>query len=85
MEAKLCDVLEIKYDLGIRTRRAYKEKNSKEIEKLVKDYNVLADRIQEFYKRVRFQWFKENKPYGFEVQDVRLGGLIQRTKHLAMR
>ena len=24
---------------------------------------------------------KENKPNGFEVQDYRIGGLIQRTKH----
>lgn len=24
--------------------------------------------------------FTENKPFGFEVQDARLGGLMQRTK-----
>ena len=24
------------------------------------------------------QWFKENKPFGFEVQDARIGGLIMR-------
>ncbi len=28
--------------------------------------------------RFRAQWYKENKPHGFNVQDIRLGGLIMR-------
>lgn len=84
-ESALCRVMEIKYDLGVRTRRAYKDNNVDEIKKLISDYALLTERLEEFYKRVRYQWFKENKPYGFEVQDVRIGGLIQRTKHLGMR
>ena len=32
----------------------------------------------EFYKAFKTQWFIENKPHGFDIQDIRLGGLIGR-------
>ena len=56
-----------------------------EIRALIKDYNTLIERIEIFYQAFRKQWFAENKPFGFEVQDMRLGGLIQRTKSCAER
>ena len=31
-----------------------------------------------FYDKFQTLWFTENKPYGFDVQDLRLGGLKQR-------
>ena len=34
--------------------------------------------LKKFYAAFRTQWMKENKPYGFEIQDLRLGGLAQR-------
>ena len=37
--------------------------------------------LNKFYAAFRYQWYKENKPYGFEVQDARLGGLMQRLKN----
>ena len=76
----LCDVLKLKNDIGIRTRRAYRAKDMNEIQALIEDYNTLNGRIEAFYRAVCKQWFAENKPFGFEVQDARLGGLMQRTK-----
>lgn len=76
----LCDVLMLKNDIGIRTRQAYRAKDMNEIQRLVRDYHTLVGRIETFYQAFRKQWFSENKPFGFEVQDARLGGLIQRTK-----
>ena len=35
-------------------------------------------RINIFHRAFEKLWFTENKPYGFEVQDLRLGGLMQR-------
>ena len=37
--------------------------------------------LEKFYHSLRTAWYKYNKPNGFEVQDVRLGGLMQRTKN----
>ena len=34
-----------------------------------------------FYDSFKAQWYKDNKPFGFEVQDMRLGGLIMRLKN----
>ena len=79
--AALCDVLEIKAEIGIRTRKAYKSGDMAELKNIVADYNEMIDRTEEFYNIFRKQWYKENKPYGFEVQDMRIGGLIMRMKN----
>ena len=77
--AKLCSVLEIKYELGVKTRAAYKNNDKHELEKLANDeYLELQRRIKDFHRVLRIQWSKDNKGYGFEVQDARLGGLIMR-------
>ena len=81
----LCDILALKNDIGIRTRKAYRAKDMNEIQILVSDYNTLIERIEVFYKAFRKQWFAENKPFGFEIQDMRLGGLMQRTKNCMER
>ena len=33
---------------------------------------------RQFYNSFKNQWFIENKPHGFDVQDIRLGGLLCR-------
>lgn len=76
----LCDVLAIKNDIGLRTRKAYREKDSREIQTLLQEYHIILERLEIFYCTFRRQWLKENKPFGFEIQDARIGGLIQRTK-----
>lgn len=81
----LCSLMEIKYDLGVRTRRIFRTGDKTLILNLCKDYDELIIRIEAFYNSVTTQWEKENKGYGFEVQDIRLGGLIQRIKHCKER
>lgn len=80
-EAALCEVLSIKCDLGQRTRKAYSSGDKSEILELLKDYDILLEKLDIFYNAYREQWYKENKGQGFEVQDIRLGGLKQRTAH----
>jgi len=88
--ACLSDVLAIKYTLGKQTREAYNRVKTsenvaeikKKLKKLVsKSYKPLVSKLKKFYEALRVQWYKENKPFGFEVQDARLGGLILRTEH----
>lgn len=76
---KLCNILAVKSELGIKTRKAYMQKDKKELERIAnEEYNAAIERIKEFYKEFKKQWMKDNKPYGFDVQDIRLGGLIMR-------
>lgn len=83
--AWLCDVLEIKYDLGVRTRAAYNAGDKAALRALIEDYNECARRIKQLYLAFSIQWHKENKPHGFEVQDARYGGLVARLEACARR
>ncbi len=80
-EAALCRVLEKKADLGIRTRKAYKDKNTDALKNLVTEYENVINLIETFYDTYEEQWMRENKPHGFDVQDIRIGGLMRRIKH----
>lgn len=74
----LCRVLEIKAELGVRTHEAYFAQDADALRALIGDYRELERRLERFYAAFREQWFAENKPHGFDVQDIRLGGLMRR-------
>lgn len=77
--AKLCDVLQIKYELGLRTRKAYEAGDKAELLRLARnEYVQVAKRIEIFARAFEKQWFADNKPQGFDVQDLRIGGLLRR-------
>ncbi len=77
----LCRVLEIKANLGQKTRAVYQSRDREALSQLVPVYKELSLRLRAFYEAFRAQWFKENKPFGFDVQDIRLGGLMTRVEH----
>lgn len=84
-QAKLCRFLQLKYTIGLRTRQAYQAGDRPALEALVEDYHRLEQLLEDFYQAHKRRWFLENKPFGFEVQDVRIGGLKQRLSHCAQR
>jgi len=78
--AKLCDVMAIKYELGLKTRKAYEAVDKAELLRLAKDEYVQVEKlIKVFGRAFEKQWFTDNKPHGFDVQDHRIGALIYRT------
>lgn len=76
--AALCRVLEIKAELGVRTHEVYLSKDVDALRALIGDYRELSRRLERFHAAFQDQWFMENKPHGFDVQDIRLGGLMRR-------
>ncbi|MBQ7924549.1 MAG: beta-N-acetylhexosaminidase [Clostridia bacterium] len=78
--AKLCSVLELKAELGVRTHRAYQAKDKKAIAALLKEYAEIEKRIAVFHAAFLDLWERENKPQGWEIHDLRLGGLMCRVK-----
>lgn len=82
---KLCAFLEIKYDLGYRTRVAYQQKNKDALSFLVDDYKKAEGRLENFHKAFSRLWMKDNKAFGFEVQEVRIGGLQKRLESCRKR
>lgn len=82
----LSELLEIKATLGVKTRKAYKDRNNEALRTLAeKDYMETIRRIELFYDAFSKQWNAENKPFGFDIQDLRLGGMIQRLKGCSAR
>ena len=77
-EAKLCEVLTTKYELGFKTRKAYKANDKEELLRIVADYTLTIKKVKEFHKLFSIMWNTDNKPHGFDIQDKRLGGLILR-------
>lgn len=77
--ACLCDVLEYKHELGVNTRQAYQFDRSK-LPKIIADYDETILRLEKFIATFRKMWYTDNKPHGFDVQELRLGGLLMRLK-----
>ncbi len=75
---KFCRFMQVKYTLGKRTREIYKSGDKKALKKLLIEYEDLFYKLDDFYVAYKAVWFKENKPHGFDVQDLRIGGLKQR-------
>ena len=76
----LCDVLSSKYDLGMRTRKAYQAGDKTTLKALVNEYDVVLTKLETFYEKFSTLWHMDNKPQGFEIQDQRFGGLMLRIK-----
>jgi hypothetical protein len=72
--------MEIKCDLGYRTRTAYQKKDKNALKALLKEYGIVLRRLRLFEKAFREMWMTDNKPHGFDVQEIRLGGVAARTK-----
>jgi len=82
MVEKLALVLEEKFDLGVRTRQAYSAKDKDALRELAtKVYPLVSKRIEDFYQALRVQYYKENKSNGFEIEDIRFGGIVKRLEN----
>lgn len=82
----LCDALAIKSELGVRTRSAYKKQDKESLRMIAKeDYAQSIERVRKFHDIYQEWWMSENKPQGFELQDIRIGGLICRLESCQKR
>ncbi len=73
----LCDVLAIKSELGKTLRAAYLA-DDKATVKTIADETIPAVKtaVERFRIVLRDQWMTENKAFGFDVIDVRIGGVL---------
>lgn len=81
----LACVLSKKAELGIRAYQAYHAGNRKELFKICEVLNECKERCQKLKDQRESLWFMECKPNGFEVLDIRLGGLITRLESAQKR
>lgn len=81
----LANVLAVKYGLGIRLRKAYRNGDCRKMEEIVLQLQNLERRVTKLINCYRAQWYKENKPGGFEIQEIKLGGLRERIRSCRLR
>ena len=78
MQACLCDVLSQKALLGIRTRELYKAGDKEGLRAIAEEYVQVKEKMEVFYRAYQEVWHADNKPFGFEIQEIRLGGTLLR-------
>lgn len=79
----LCEVLSIKSELGIKLYDSYSRGAKEELLNLKTDIYTLIEKLDVFHKVFRKNWLKENKIFGFDVQDIRFGSLRARLVYVA--
>ncbi len=75
-----CSCLVKKATYSKRLYQAYQETDRAMMQKLMRELTTIRLQLQEFYRAYRRLWMKENKGFGFEILDARIGGLIGRTE-----
>lgn len=79
MYSKLSKYLSIKSEIGLDIRKTYLEDNREELKNIVKvTLPNLKESLSEFHNSIRKLWYEECKGHGFEVTDIRLGGVRER-------
>ena len=73
-----CDFLANKSTIGLRLRKAYKSGDKKTLESLKNEILVCEKKLAKFLNAYRYQWYLENKPFGFDIIDGRIGFLNNR-------
>ena len=81
VEANLSKALSYKANLSVRIKEAYDKRNLDKLKECLEDIKQSIKYLQAFYDSYKKQWNLENKPFGFEIQDIRIGGLIFRLEH----
>lgn len=85
-QANLCEVLEIKSEIGLELKEAYDTGNKEELSVLANEtLPELLARVEDFYETFRVQWNQENKIFGLDVTEIRIGGLKMRIAEAARR
>ena len=76
--AKLSSLLEVKACFGVKAIEAYKNGDRTTLAALAGECDVMAERLEALRVSHRAAWMKYNKPFGFEVLDLRYGGIRAR-------
>ncbi len=75
--AKVADVLRLKAEIGIRIKSAYDKKDTAALKVCIEDLKEISRRMEVLYECNRDWWFEVNKPFGWEVCDLRYGAALK--------
>ncbi len=74
----LSSLLENKANFGIRLKSAYVDRDSVALAALADECTIIIEKLKAMRLVHRKAWMEYNKPFGFEVHDIRYGGMVMR-------
>lgn len=75
---QLADVLSIKAEYGVKLKQAYDAKNKEKVKVLQSQLDDLYTKVDSLRKKHRTLWFSMNKAFGWEIIEIRYGGVLAR-------
>lgn len=83
---KLCTVLSSKCDIGIRIKNSYDLQDRNELYRIAsEELTQLRANVKELHEAHRAQWMATYKIFGWEIIDLRYGGLLARIESAKQR
>lgn len=84
--SEMARFLSYKAELGIDILNAYKQENEEKLASIVTvDLELAIQYLNQLRSTWRELWFTTNKAFGYEVIDIRLGGLLARLESTQLR
>ncbi len=74
----LTDLLIDKADFGVRLKRAYDEGDRETLVGMIEECDRMIEKIERLRVSHRASWMTYNKPFGWEIHDIRYGGMKNR-------
>ena len=84
-QKQLLRVLYLKCDIGNRLYEAYSRNAKDDMKKIVNELLITEQNINRLHDMLKDIWFANNKPFGFEHLNYRIGGLCARIRFAAER
>lgn len=75
---RFSELLENKADFGVRLKKAYDSGDKVTMTAMAKECDIIIEKISALRKAHRASWMAYNKPFGWEVHDIRYGGMLMR-------
>lgn len=82
---QLSALLEHRADFSLRLKAAYDGKNTKALAALAEECDLIGERLEALRQSHKASWMLYNKALGWEVHDIRYGGLLARFKTVKER
>ncbi|MEK3854144.1 beta-N-acetylhexosaminidase [Cytobacillus sp. FSL H8-0458] len=82
---QLARVLSVKAEAGLQLKEAYEQKDDEQMKAFLLKLDWIQTNVDELRKKHRDIWFAAYKPFGWEVVDIRYGGVITRIDSVKYR
>ncbi len=82
---QLARVLSVKAEMGLQLKTAYDQKDKGKMVSLLEDIKELSKEVEVLRQKHREVWFSLYKPFGWEVLELRYGGLAARMETTKFR